>query len=325
MARDLRQRRVAARIDAPPRRLLHAPGADDQHALCAQVHGRRDRCRLAHRAIAEPLGQSVEHQRLRREEERDGRRRQQVRNRQLGAPRQPLAARPRRQIGAALVEGDVLARAVARRRQRQRMQLARAQHAWQAVEVDDARQQLGQRRVVEQRFRPRAPPARHRPTDRQHRQPTRAAANHTQRIGAVDLLGLEVLPHLHQHLHRRVEVVGMAGERGSVDGAGGSADDDAEGIARTRCVGLAADARNGAQHANLVGGARAASGKNQAGQRSLVHLRRVYRRPAGRPSGLTRRLSRPCRACPCRGPCHACPDRRRHGAHASRSADTTRP
>ena len=42
------------------RRLVHAAGADDEDALGAQVHRRRDRRRLAHRAVAEVLGVAVE-------------------------------------------------------------------------------------------------------------------------------------------------------------------------------------------------------------------------------------------------------------------------
>ena len=79
MAGDLRQVRVLAAADALARRLVHAAGADDEDALGAEVHRRRDRRRLAHRAVAAVLGAAVDVERDRREDERDRRRREQVR------------------------------------------------------------------------------------------------------------------------------------------------------------------------------------------------------------------------------------------------------
>ena len=55
MAGDLRQVRILAAADALARRLVHAAGADDEDALGAEVDGRRDRRRLAHRAVAAVL------------------------------------------------------------------------------------------------------------------------------------------------------------------------------------------------------------------------------------------------------------------------------
>ena len=52
---DLRQARITVAHRATARRLVHAP-APMTDALGAQVHRRRDRRRLAHRAVAEVLG-----------------------------------------------------------------------------------------------------------------------------------------------------------------------------------------------------------------------------------------------------------------------------
>ena len=96
-----------------------------------------------------------------------------------------------------VVEGHVQARAVARRGDGQRLQMAFAASASRSRSLLTMRlQQVGERRVVEQRARPRAAPARDHPAERQHRQPARAGADHAERVGAVDLLGVEVLPHL---------------------------------------------------------------------------------------------------------------------------------
>ena len=198
-------------------------------------------------------------------------------------------------------------------------------------------QQLGQRRVVEQRARPRPAPARDHPADRQHRQPARAAADHAERIGAVDLLGVEVLATPARGASTaRVEVVGAAGQRRGVDGAGRGADDDRKRVAARRAA-FAPHSRDRPQHAHLIGGARAASGEDQAGGdsgrvagRAWARLWRRARRasigsalrarrkrapavvrragPPARPcprracaAGLSRRRACPCRACACVG------------------------
>ena len=54
---------------AHARRLVHAAGADDEDAVGAQVHRRRDRRGLAHRAVAEILGAVFDGQRHGREDE----------------------------------------------------------------------------------------------------------------------------------------------------------------------------------------------------------------------------------------------------------------
>ena len=125
--------------DALARRLVHAAGADDEDALGAEVDGRRDRRRLAHRAVAAVLGVAGDVEGDRRKDERDRRRRQQVRDRDRGAHRDPLRARPRHDVVERVVEGDVQARAVARRGDRERMQMAFGHHAVQPARCRRAR------------------------------------------------------------------------------------------------------------------------------------------------------------------------------------------
>ena len=59
-------------------RLLHAAGADHQHAVGPQVDRRRDGRALAHGAVAKPFVHALQVQRLRREDEGDRRRGHQV-------------------------------------------------------------------------------------------------------------------------------------------------------------------------------------------------------------------------------------------------------
>lgn len=131
-----------------------------------------------------------------------------------------LGADPRRAGVARLVEGDVLAGGVARRGHGQRAQVAFADQAGQAFEPHQFLEQSGQRFVVEQRVRPHLAPAGDRPAERQQGQPVRAAAHHAERIGAVDLFGMEIFPDAGEMPHRVVEMVGTAGQRRGVDGTG---------------------------------------------------------------------------------------------------------
>ena len=82
---------------------------------------------------------------------------------------------------------------------------------------------------------------------------------HAERIGAVDLFDFDVLPDVEQLLHALAEIVGAAGQRGGVDGAGRSAADDVEGIARRRPARFPQYLRNRLQHADLVSGSGAAA------------------------------------------------------------------
>ena len=169
--------------DALARRLVHAAGADDQDALGAEMHRRRDRRRLAHRAVAAIFGAAGDVERDRREHERDRRRRQQVRDADRGADGEALRARPRQDVVESIVEGHVQPRAVARRGDRERVQVALGHHPLQPAVSTSSWSRPTERRVVEQRARPGAAPARDRPADRHHREPARAGADHAERIG----------------------------------------------------------------------------------------------------------------------------------------------
>ena len=173
-----------------------------------------------------------------------------------------------------VVEGDVQSRAVARRGDGERMQMPFGHDAVQPAGVDELAEQLLERRVVEQRARPGAAPARDHPADRHHRQPARAGADHAERIGAVDLLGAEVLPDVDEPGDGLVEGVGTARQRGGVDRAGRRAGDDGKGVAGGGAA-VAPDLRDRLQHADLVGGARAAAGENQPGCACRIRHRRA--------------------------------------------------
>ena len=247
-----------------PRRLVHAPGADHQDAFGPQVHGRRQRRRLAHRTVAEPFIAAGQVQLHGREDERDRRRGHQVLHADRARHGHALRAQPGLERPRSLAEGDMVAAAVRRAGDGQRAQVALAQQPGQAIEVHDFLQQLGQRAVVEQRARARAAPAGDRPADGQHRQPARAGAHHAKGVGAVDLVGAEVAPDVDDSGHSQVEAVGMAGQRGGVDGARRRAGDDAEWIAARR-PDFAADARHRLEHPHLVSRARTPAGEHQPG------------------------------------------------------------
>ena len=171
-----------------------------------------------------------------------------------------------------VVEGHVQAGAVARGGDRKRLQVALAHHLVQALGADHALQQQRCGPVVEQRLRPRTPPARDDPADRHHRQPACAGADHADRVGPVDLLGAEVLPDLGERAHAGVEVGRAAGERGRVDRASRRAGDDRERVARRRDR-LAPDLRHRLEHADLVGRTRATAREHEAGggRQRLAH------------------------------------------------------
>jgi len=267
MPGDLRQARMPGRrrpVLPFASGLVHAAGPDHQHLLRAQVHGRRDRRRLPHRAVAEPLDRAAQVERLGREDERDGRRRDQVLDRQPRDARgDALGAHPGLPLLVGLIEGDVVARGVAGPGHGQRVDVALGQHVVQSIHLDPLGEQAAQRRVVEQAARARAAPAVQRPAQRHHRQPLRAGADHSQRIGGIDLVDVDVLPDVHQPVDRGAEVVGLAGQRGSVDRAGGSAGNHLEGVVAGG-AGVAPELRDGREHADLIGRASPPSGKDEA-------------------------------------------------------------
>ena len=142
MAGDLRQARVVVTDHLAAWRLVHAARADHENAFGPKVHGGRDRRRLAHRAVAEPLVMPAALELHRREDERNRRRRHQVLPADRARHRHTLRAQPGLERPGRLAEGDMVAAAVGRRRDRQRAQMAGLEHRGQAVQVHDALQQF---------------------------------------------------------------------------------------------------------------------------------------------------------------------------------------
>ena len=272
MPRDLRQRGVAGQRVGPVRglRLVQPARAHHQHAPRAQVDRRRDGRRLAHRPVAEILGVARMRDGRGREDEGNGRGREQVRMRDRPRHRLPLRAHPGLHRHGRLVEGEVFARAVARGRDGQRAQVAVLHQARQAVERHQLLQQVRQRRVVEQRARLLAPPARQQPRQPVEHAPAARHVEQVQPVGAVHLLGPELLPHVGDVAHRVVEVRRAASQRRRVDGAGRGAGDDGEGVAGLLPPGLAPQVGQRLQHAHLVGGAGTAAGEQQPRGRSGI-------------------------------------------------------
>jgi hypothetical protein len=134
MACDLRDAGITRVRRQTARRLVHAPGTYHQQALCAEVDRWRDRCGLAHRTIAKPLKLTTAVEFGGRKNERNRRRRQQVLLGQGRRKRHPLRAGPGRDRRRSLVEGDMLAAAIARSRDRQGLQVARGQQLGQAMQ-----------------------------------------------------------------------------------------------------------------------------------------------------------------------------------------------
>ena len=98
-------------------------------------------------------------------------------------------------------------------------------------------------------------------------------ASNAQRIGVVDLIGMEMLPDLGDDFHRRFKTVGVAGQCRCIDGAGRGAADHAEGVAHAghRPQGAAADALQRTQHTDLVGGTGATAAEHQGSQGGFVN------------------------------------------------------
>ena len=199
------------------------------------------------------------------------------------AHRKTLRAHPGHEALVALKKRDVVARAVARCGDGQRLQMPLAHQVRDALQRHQLVQQFAQWCVVQQRAWLDAPPLGQQPTYREQCEPSRTGAQHAQVVGAVDLLGAEVAPGVGNHAHRGVKVVGTAGQRGGVDGTGGGACNDGEGVGLvTRATGQA-DVGNGFEHAHLVGRAGATTGQQQAsggrGWWGLVHGSIMKSRP----------------------------------------------
>ena len=261
VARDLRERRMGLDLDALHLLLQLAPHADHEQAVGPQVQRGADRRDLAHRAVAEVLAVDVH----RREDERQRAGGEQVierdRHRHADAPRALPRLHPRR----ALIKTHRLARGVARAGDAEGGQVAAVDRALDRREVEVLAEQVGERRIVEQRNRAAAESA----AGEHGEDPKQAVGERPPRIGAVDVVHAEVLPHHHQAPHAAAEVVGVGRHHGGVDGAGGSAADDGKG--RVHLGRQQFGERP--QHSNLVGGTRAASGHDQSrpGPVVMVH------------------------------------------------------
>jgi hypothetical protein len=111
------------------------------------------------------------------------------------------------------------------------------------------------------------------PAQRQQRQPARAAAHDAQQVGAVHLLGVEVLPYLYQLCHRVLKIVGATGQRRGVDRPGRGAHQDRKRVVSLAdpridaAPGIAQDGRQSLEHAHLVAGARAPAHEDQGRRR----------------------------------------------------------
>ncbi|MNZ89109.1 hypothetical protein D3C78_1080150 [compost metagenome] len=264
---DLRQRRVGGGHGGRGAflRAVHAPGANHQYPVGAQVDGRRQRRGLAHGAVAEIFDMRADVQRCGGKDEGNRRRREQVGMADVAADRASLGAYPGLQMGMGFVEAHMFARAVARGGDGQRAQMALGDQPGQARQRHQiALQQRGQRRVVQQGARAHGAPAGQGPAQRQQAQPARAAAQHAQRIGVVDAVGVQMAPGAGDLPHGVVEMVGAAGQGGGIDGAGRRARENGKGVGPMALAAVAPDLGNGFEHADLVGGAGAAAGEQQA-------------------------------------------------------------
>ena len=102
---------------------------------------------------------------------------------------------------------------------------------------------------------------------------TESAADDAQRVGPVDLVGMEAPPDVGHTPHGGVEVIRAAGQRRRVDGTGRRAGDDRKRVGLVQCAAGLADVGDGLEHADLVGGPCAAPRQQQSGFR---HSRRFH-------------------------------------------------
>ena len=133
----------------------------------------------------------------------------------------------------------------------------------QAAQRHHVRQQVLQRRVIQQGPWLDAPPTRQHPAHRQNSQPARACTQHTQTADVVNLLGMDVLPGVGHMCHGFIKIIGAAGQRSCVDGTRRGAAQDGERIGAVRLPLLAADCGYGLQHAHLVSRTRATTTQHQ--------------------------------------------------------------
>ncbi|MDT4867630.1 hypothetical protein FQZ97_1025520 [compost metagenome] len=149
-------------------------------------------------------------------------------------------------------------RLVTERRHRHRAQLALAHRSGDPGKIQLTLEQLAQRRTVEQRHRHFAAQAQQAVTDK-----ATGLAQHPRPVATVHLMGMKALPDPGQAAHRLAKMQGPARQADRVDGAGRGADDHRKGILR----GIRQQIGNRRQHPDLIRRPRAATGKNQSGDR----------------------------------------------------------
>ena len=173
-------------------------------------------------------------------------------------------------LGPSLVERHGLSRGVAGAGNAECGEIAAVDGALEGRKIQVAREQLLQRGVVEQGDRP----AVGRAAAQEREQPAEAVPQRAPRVGAVDVMHVEVLPHRHEPAHAAAKVRAVHRDHGGVDRPGRGAADDGKRRAHVRREEL----RERTQHPDLVGGARAAPRHDQ---------------PDLRPAALRHRLPSP--------------------------------
>ena len=155
-----------------------------------------------------------------------------------------------------LEETDRLARAVTRSGHRERIQRVGVYALPDAAELHVSAEQACERRVVQQRNRVVPGQA----TDHERQQPLQSLTEYADDIGSVDMMDVEVLPHLKHAAHRTMKIPRSRRQGRGIDGARRCSADDRERI------GAAARQhfRDRLQDADLVCGACAAARQNQA-------------------------------------------------------------
>ena len=172
------------------------------------------------------------------------------------------------------------------------LQMALGQIALHLRPVDLLLQQSSERFIVEQRSRPQPFGGQH-PADAQHRHPARAGDNHVGHFGAVDLLHMEVGPHLNQPVDACGEIMGTTGQHGGIDGTRRCATDDRKRISGALTM-LAGEIGNGGEHTHLVGRTRTTTTQDETNP--LFHGAMLGQLGAAKPrynTGEARQFPRP--------------------------------
>ncbi len=235
---------------------------DHQQARRAEVDRRAQGSRLAHRAVAEEIVLHAHGG----EDERDADRGHHVVEREPAGTAFAARAAPAPHRVVGLEEGDGPPAAEAGRADRDGAQRAEGDGMLHAGEAHVPFQQLAQGAVVEQRDGDVAAEAAaaQRPT------PARQVGEQSGPVAAEHLVDGEMTPHPGEAGNAVAEVEGGTRQGHGVEGPGGGARDDREGIT----IVLLDEFGDAAQHAHLVGAARPATGQHEAGAAALAGRRR---------------------------------------------------